>query len=98
VVKGSTDPPLVPLLPLLTVVTLPAAKDDGVNEPAMEAFGVILGPPPEFVEGDAWEPGDDESILACMAETYIRIEININLSIFLRININQQNEMPKDFL
>lgn len=69
-VKGSPDPPLVPLLPLLTVVTLPAAKDDGVNEPAIEAFGVILGPPPEFVEGDAWEPGDDESILACMAETF----------------------------
>jgi len=78
------DPPLVPLLPALTVVTLPAAKDDGVNEPAIEAFGVILGPPPEVVEGDACDPGDDESILACMAETYIIIEINI-LSISLRV-------------
>ena len=86
------DPPQVPLLPALTVVTLPAAKDDGVNEPAMEAFGVILGPPPEVAEGDAWDPGDEESILACIAETYIRSKIkSINrLSIFLRICMNIQ--------
>ena len=68
--KASADPPPVVFVPVLAVVVPAAARDDGVNEPAMEAFGVMLGPPPEVVDGDAWDPGDDESILAWMAETW----------------------------
>ena len=68
--NGSEDAPPVALVLALIVVVLPAARDDGVNDPAIEAFGVMLGPPPEVVEGEAWDPGEDESILACIAETY----------------------------
>ena len=63
--KGSDAPPVALVLALIVVV-LPAAKDEGVNDPAIEALGVMLGPPPEVVEGDACDPGDDESILACI--------------------------------
>ena len=30
-----------------------AARDDGVIDPAKDAFGVMLGPPPEVVDGEA---------------------------------------------
>ena len=68
--KGSDRPPLVALVAALTEAAPTVANDDGVMDPAMDAFGVILGPPPEVVDGDAWEPGEDESMLACIAETY----------------------------
>mgnify|MGYP006863841623 CR=1 FL=1 len=46
----------MPLLPVFAldpvIVAPPAASDDGVKEPAIDAFGVMLGPP-EVVEGDA---------------------------------------------
>ena len=67
--ENGSDAPPVTLVLAPIVVVLPAANDEGVKEPAIEALGVMLGPPPEVVEGDAWDPGEDESMLACMAET-----------------------------
>ena len=51
--NGSEEAPPVALVPAQVVVVLPAAKDDGVKDPAIDALGVMLGPPPEAVEGEA---------------------------------------------
>ena len=71
----SARPPLVAFVTALVEVAPTAANDDGVMDPAMDAFGVILGPPPEVVDGDAWEPGEDDNMLACIAETYFTKQI-----------------------
>ena len=50
--NGSDCPPVIFVLAPIVFV-LPAAKDEGVRDPAIEAFGVMLGPPPDVVEGEA---------------------------------------------